>query len=85
MKAEFEPKFHEDWAAWKAPGSSKDSRPQKHLQVQIYALNDEAKNNLNTRYTAMKTAKVTRTQDIDMEDAEASSRAQPAKGGGKRR
>ena len=42
-------------------------------------------NNLNTRYTAMKTAKVTRTQDIDMEDAEASSRAQPAKGGGKRR
>ena len=43
------------------------------------------KNNLDARYTAMKTAKVNRTQDIDMEDAEAGSRAQPAKGGGKRR
>lgn len=85
MKAEFEPKFHEDWSAWKAPGSSKDSRPQKHLQIQVYALTDEVKNNLDTRYTAMKNAKVNRTQDIDMEDAEASSRAQPAKGGGKRR
>ena len=33
MKAEFEPKFHDDWSAWRAPGSSKDSRPQKHLQI----------------------------------------------------
>ena len=40
MKAEFEPKFHDDWSAWKAPGSSKDSRPQKHLQIQVYALTD---------------------------------------------
>ena len=85
VKAEFETKFQEDWSAWKAPGSSKDSRPQKHLQVQIYALTDEVKNNLDARYAALKNAKVTKNQDVDMEDSDALSRAHSAKGGGKRR
>ena len=85
VKAEFETKFQEDWSAWKAPGSSKDSRPQKHLQVQIYALTDEVKNNLDARYAALNNAKVTKNQDVDMEDSEALSRAHSAKGGGKRR
>ena len=69
----------------KPPGSSKDSRPQKHLQVQIYALTDEVKNNLDARYAALKNAKATKNQDVDMEDSEAPSRAHSAKGGGKRR
>ena len=54
--------------------SGPDLRPDRRSQ-----------NNLDARYAALKNAKMTKNQDVDMEDSEAPFRAHSAKGGGKRR
>ena len=83
LKADFESKFAEDWSGWTAPGTSKHTRPQHHLQIRILTLTEDMKTKLDSNYAALR--QKPKAQDVDMQDAEASSRATPAKGGGKRR
>ena len=83
LKTDFESKFAEDWSGWTAPGTSKHTRPQHHLQIRILPLTEDMKTKLDSNYAALR--QKPKAQDVDMQDAEASSRATPAKGGGKRR